>query len=166
MKYSILFACVLFTVAASVSSAQTKYSFSGKCAKAENPQSIPAGDKDGHVFMIQQGKCTTDKGALGDIKSKEGMYSEHDEVMGNRLKAWGVYAETYDNGDKIFYDYQGSSTTKDGALVSGSNAWHLAGGTGKMKGIKGTGSCKLTPGEGWGLNYNCTGEYTLAAAKM
>jgi hypothetical protein len=54
-----LFACFLFTVAASVSSAQTKYSFSGKCAKAENPQSIPAGDKDGHVFMVQQGKCTT-----------------------------------------------------------------------------------------------------------
>jgi len=112
--------------------------------------------------MIQQGKCTTDKGAIGDIKSKDGMYSEHDEVMGNGLKAWGVYAETYDNGDKIFYDYQGSSTTKDGALVSGSNTWHLAGGTGKMKGIKGTGGCKLTPGEGGGLNYTCTGEYTLA----
>ena len=165
MRYKLLCTCFVFAVLATVASAQTKYTFSGKCAKADNAQSIPAGDKDGHVFMVQTGKCTTDKGALGEAKSKDGVYSEHDDVMGNHLKAWGVYVETYDNGDKIFYDYQGSSTTKDGALVSGSNTWHLAGGTGKMKGIKGTGGCKLTPGDAGGLNYACSGEYTVAAAK-
>ena len=165
MSDKILFACVLFLVGAALVSAQTKHTFSGKCGKPENAQSIPAGDKDGHVFTIQQGKCTTDNGEIGGAKSKEGAFSEHDEVMGNHLKAWGMYVETYDNGDKIFYSYQGASTTKDGALASGSNTWRMTGGTGKMQGIKGTGGCKLTPGEGGGLNYACTGEYTLAAAK-
>jgi len=165
MRTRILCVCALFLVTMAIASAQTKHSFSGKCAKPDVAQSIPAGDKDGHVFMVQQGKCTTDKGEIGDAKSKEGTFSEHDEVMGNHLKAWGVYVETYDNGDKVFYSYQGASTTKDGALASGTNTWRLSGGTGKMKGIKGTGGCKLTPGEGGGLNYDCTGEYTLAAAK-
>lgn len=165
MSHKILFICALFAVMVPVGSAQTKYTFSGKCAKADKAQSIPAGDKDGHVFMVQQGKCTTDNGGIGEAKSKEGVYTEHDDVMGNQLKAWGVYVETYDNGDKVFYNYQGASTTKDGALVTGSNTWRLAGGTGKMKGIKGSGGCKLTPGDGGGLNYSCTGEYTLAAAK-
>jgi hypothetical protein len=150
MRYKIGCTFVLFAFAVALASAQTKYTFSGKCAKPDTAQSVPAGDKDGHVFMVQQGKCTTDKGAIGGVKSKEGVFSEHDEAMGNHLKAWGLYVETYDSGDKVFYDYQGSSTTKDGALVSGSNTWRLTGGTGKMKGIKGSGGCKLTPGEAGG----------------
>jgi hypothetical protein len=166
MRYKILCTCALLAVAVAAASAQTKHTFSGKCGKAENVQSVPAGDKDGHVFMVQQGKCATDEGEIGGAKSKEGVFSEHDEVMGNHLKAWGVYVETYDSGDKIFYAYQGASTMKDGALTSGSNTWRMTGGTGKMKGINGTGGCKLAPGEGGGLNYSCTGEYTLAAAKQ
>jgi hypothetical protein len=166
MRYKLLCTCLVCAIGVGAGSAQTKYTFSGKCAKPDKSESIPAGDQDGHTFMVQQGKCTTDKGAIGDAKSKDGVYSEHDEAMGNHLKAWGLYVETYDSGDKVFYTYQGASTTKDGALTSGSNTWRVTGGTGKMKGIHGSGGCKLTPGEGGGLNYTCTGEYTLAAAKQ
>lgn len=166
MRYKILSTCASLAVAVAAASAQSKLTFSGKCGKAENVQSIPAGDQDGHVFMVQQGKCATSEGEIGGAKSKDGVFSEHDEVMGNHLKAWGVYVETYDSSDKVFYAYQGASTMKDGALTSGSNTWRITGGTGKMKGIKGTGGCKLTPGEGGGLNYACTGEYTMAAAKQ
>jgi len=165
MRYKLLCTCVLFAVAVVAASAQTKHTFSGKCAKADMAQSVPAGDKDGHMFMIQQGKCTTDKGELGGAKSKDGVFSEHDEAMGTHTKAWGVYVETYDSGDKIFYTYQGTGTSKDGALVTGANKWQLSGGTGKMKGIKGMGSCKLTGNASGGEDYECTGEYTLAAAK-
>jgi len=165
MRRKVLCAFVFVAVALAAASAQTKFAFSGKCGKADNVQSIPAGDKEGHTFMIQQGKCTTDKGEIGGAKSKDGAYSEHDDAMGNRVKGWGVYVENYDSGDKIFYDYQGTVMTKDGAVVSGNNTWRMTGGTGKMKGIKGSGSCKFTPGEGGGQNYDCTGTYTQAAAK-
>jgi hypothetical protein len=161
MRFKLL--CTFALIAVALASAQTKHTFSGKCAKPENVQSIPAGDKDGHMFMIQQGKCTTEKGEIAGVKSKEGTFSEHNDAAGTRSKAWGVYVETHDNGDKIFYKYQGTSTTKGEAFVAGTNTWQLTGGTGKMKGIKSTGSCKLTGGESGGLNYTCSGEYTLAA---
>jgi hypothetical protein len=35
-----------------------------------------------------------------------------------------------------------------------------------MKGIKGSGSCKLTGKSDGGLDYSCTSEYTLAGAVM
>jgi hypothetical protein len=48
---------------------------------------------------------------------------------------------------------------------TGQNKWQITGGTGKMKGIKGSGTCKHTlPEQGGYLDYACTGEYTLAGA--
>src|SRR5262249_21014818 len=163
MKHRILCVWAVFVVAVVAASAQTKHTFSGKCAKADMVQSVPAGDKEDHVFMIQQGKCTTEKGEVGGAKSKEGTYSEHNEATANRSKGWGVYVETYDSGDKIFYNYQGTTTTKNGAMVTGANKWQMTGGTGKMKGIKGMGSCTFKGNADGGLDYTCTGEYRLAA---
>src|ERR1700747_947250 len=85
MKYT--FACALLAIVAAATPGQTKHSFSGKCGKAEVVQSIPAGDKDGHTFMLQQGKCES-TGEVGGAKSKEGNFSEHDEATGTRLKGW------------------------------------------------------------------------------
>jgi hypothetical protein len=153
----------LVAFASTASPAQVKSSLSGKCGKADVTQSIPAGDKDGHTFILTQGKCES-SGEVGGAKSKEGVFSEHSEATGTRLKAWGMYVETYDSGDKIFYSYQTTATTKDGALVSGSNKYQITGGSGKMKGIKGAGTCKLTGNAAGGLDYECTGEYTLPEA--
>jgi uncharacterized protein affecting Mg2+/Co2+ transport len=161
MKYKILCGCMVFAFAVSMTSAQTKFTSSGKCGKADVEQSISVPDKEGHVFKLAQGKCVT-KGEIGGATSKEGAYSEHQEVAGNLTKVWGVYVETFDSGDKVFYTYQGSVTTKNGAVQSGQNKWQITGGTGKMKGIKGSGTCKHTPEEGGYLDYACTGEYTLA----
>jgi len=164
MQYKFLVVCALFALAAAATPAQMKHDFSGKCSKPDVPATIPAGDKDGHAFMLQQGKCETTTGEIGDAKSKSGAYSEHDEAMGMHAKGWGVYVETYDSGDKVFYTYQTMATMKDGALVSGSNKYQISGGTGKMKGIKGSGTCKLTGDAGGGLTYDCTGDYTITAA--
>jgi hypothetical protein len=164
MKYRFLSVCALVVMAAPATPAQTKHDFSGSCSKPEVVQTIPAGDKEGHAFLLQQGKCETTTGEVGDAKSKQGTFSEHNEATGTRMKGWGVYVETYDSGDKVFYSYQTTATTKDGAFVSGGNKYQITGGTGKMKGIKGAGSCTLTGNASGGLDYSCTGEYTVAAA--
>jgi hypothetical protein len=163
MKFKLLCGCVLFVLAVAATAAQTKMSTSGKCGKPDTAQSVTAGDKDGHVFMIAQGKCVT-AGKVAGATSKEGSFAEHAEVTGDHSKTWGVYVETFDSGDKIFYDYQGNSTVKDGKLLSGMDKWQITDGTGKMKGMKGSGTCKLSPGttEG-GLDYACTGAYTHGA---
>jgi hypothetical protein len=163
MKFKLLSVCAVFAFVAAATPAQMKHTFSGKCAKPDVMQSVPAGDKDGHAFMVQSGKCVA-MGELGGSKAKDGVFSEHDEAMGNSSKAWGVYVETYDSGDKIFYNYQSTGTTKDNVLVSGGNKFQITGGTGKMKGIKGSGTCATKGTPDGGLEYNCTGDVTLAMA--
>jgi len=165
MKYKLVCICALLAIAVAPASAQTKQSFSGKCGKAEGVQTLPAGDKEGHTFMIQQGKCETTAGEVEGVKSKDGAFAEHGENTPAHTQAWGVYTETYANGDKIFYDYHTSGKVKDGAFTSGGNTYRIIGGTGKMKGIKGSGSCKLTGAADGGLEFACTGEYTIALAK-
>ncbi len=74
MKYRVLCGCVGFALVVAMASAQTKVSSSGKCGKPDIQQSIPAGDKAGHVFALTQGKCVT-MGEVGGVKIKEGMFS-------------------------------------------------------------------------------------------
>lgn len=163
MRYRILCVCVFLALAATMTPAQTKMTISGKCGKPDVQQSAPAGDQPGHVFTLAQGKCVT-KGEIAGATSKEGTFTEHGEVTGNNGKVWGMYVETFASGDKVFYAYESTATMKAGALQSGSNKWTMTGGTGKMKGIKGSGACKLTGTAVGGLDYSCTGEYTLAPA--
>jgi len=146
-----------------MASAQTKTTMSGKCGKADVQQSIPAGDQQGHVFTLAQGKCSVN-GDVNGAAGKEGAYSEHGDVTATHMKNWGVYTVTFDNGDKVFYNYQGMGTMKDGAFQGGTNKYQIAGGTGKMKGIKGSGTCKLTGTSDGGTDYSCSGEYTIGGA--
>jgi len=163
MKYKIFCGCAVFAFVVAVTPAQTKSSMSGKCGKPDVQQNIPAGDSPSHVFILAQGKCET-KGDVGGAASKEGAFSEHGEVSGDRGKTWGVYVETFDSGDKIFYTYQATTTFKEGAVQTSQNKYQVSGGTGKMKGIKGSGTCKMTPNAEGGVDYTCTGEYTVAGA--
>jgi hypothetical protein len=96
--------------------------------------------------------------------AKEGAFSQHIDATATRVRAWGVYIVTLDSGDKITFTYQNSFVMKDGALKSGKNTWQMVGGTGKMKGIKGAGTCTFTPGGDGADNYSCTGDHTLGAA--
>ena len=165
MKFKLVCVFAVFALAALPASAQTKQSFAGKCGKPEGVQTIPAGDKEGHVFMIQQGKCETTSGEMEGVKSKDGSFAEHGENSATRTQSWGLYTETYENGDKVFYDYHTTGSVKDGNFTTGGNTYRIIGGTGKMKGIKGSGSCKLKGTADGGLDFNCTGEYTVSAAK-
>jgi len=148
--------CGVVALAIAVGAAQAKPSMTGTCSKADVQQNIPAGDKEGHAFALAQGKCTV-KGMVNGVAAKEGAYSEHADVTPTGFKNWGVYTVTFDNGDKIFYTYQGMATMKDGNYQSGTNRYQVAGGTGKMSGVKGTGSCKLTGKPDGSIDYSCTG---------
>lgn len=162
MKFKILCGCAVFALALATASAQTKNSFSGNCAKPDGPQSIPAGDKDGHAFSLAQGKCTV-KGDVNSVAAKDGVYAEHRDSTAKHSKGWGVFVESFDGGDKVFYDYQTNVTMNDDKSATGTNKYQITGGTGKMKGIKGSGTCKLTGATDGSTDYTCTGEYTIAA---
>jgi hypothetical protein len=161
MKFKILCGFAVFTFVAAMTPAQTKLTSSGKCGKPDNQQSIAAGDQIGHLFTLASGKCAT-KGEVGGAASKAGVFSEHGEVSEDHSKASGVYVETFDSGDKIFYTYQATGTMRDSAFQAGENKYQITGGTGKMKGIEGSGTCKTTGTADGGLEYTCTGQYKIA----
>jgi len=163
MNYRVVCVCAIVALAVAMASAQTKTDLSGKCSKPDVQQSVPAGDQPGHALTLAQGKCSA-MGDVGGAAGKEGTFSEHGDATATRVKTWGVFVETFDSGDKVFYTYQTTGTMKDGAYQSGTNKYQITGGTGKMKGIKGSGTCKLTGAADGGTDYSCTGEYTLAGA--
>jgi len=161
MRKLVLVVCSL-VLCVSVSAATDKISSQWKCdAKAGDEHSIAVGDQDGHVYHISQGKCASEKGAMGDTKEQAGMWTEFDEVTSGPLKNHGVFVVTLASGDKVFYNYHGTQTVKDGKMDSGTNTWTLSGGTGKFKGVKGEGGCKGKGNPDGTSTWNCDGTYSV-----
>ena len=165
MNYKIVCLSVLLALALAAASAETKTTFTGKCAKPDVQQGVPAGDQDGHVFMVTQGKCSI-TGNINGVIARQGNFSEEVEATPTSIKNRGVYVVTFDSGDKVYYKYQGSGTAKDGAFQSGTNKYEIAGGTGKMAGATGSGGCKLTGNSDGGVDYSCTGTYSVGPARI
>ena len=131
---------VVFALAA-VASAQTKFSGTLQCAKPDQQQAIEVGDRPNHSFVIFQMKCTWTKSLeIGGVQSKEDVYTEFFEVSGNRSHGQAYGVGTMTNGDKYYARIQASGTLKDGVLESTEGKWSYAGGTSKLKGLKGKGT--------------------------
>lgn len=165
MKISTAVLCcgVFVALALATARAQTNFTFSGLCGKADVMQSVPAGDKPGHSFAISRGRCTTNDRIAGE-SGGEGAWADLEDVTAARLKAHGVYTETFAGGDKIFYGYKQTLKMQNGAPVSGTGEFKIIGGTGKLAAIKAKGKCTFTPAANGTMNYSCTGEYGTASA--
>jgi hypothetical protein len=163
MRFKIILTLLIVLALAGVASAQTKISGAQRCAKADLAYSIQVGDRPNHSFVISQGKCTWTKPfEVAGIQDKEGIDTDFAEISGNTSRGHGYEVDTMANGDKIYLRYEGTLTLKDGVPQSGEPKWALFGGTGKLKGLKGKGTCKLTsaPADG-SLTWDCEGEYEL-----
>lgn len=154
---------LVVVAAAAPATAQTKLSLSGKCGKPDVQQAVPAADAPDHMMTITQGKCLPVKAAeIGGSPAKEGTFSEHGEVTGNHGRVSGMYVDTLANGEKVYYRYEATSVLQNGALQTMENKWQIVGGTSKLKGIKGQGTCRGKGTPDGGLTFDCQGEYTLA----
>jgi len=157
----LILAVGLICLCAGVALAQGNVASAWTCGKAAMVNSIEVGDQPNHAYVIDQVKCTATMGKIADAGEKEGTATEFAEVAGNHSTGHGIFIETLANGDKIHYSYSNSATTKDGQFVSGSNKWRLTGGTGKFKGIKGSGGCVGKPAAEGSSAWSCKGTYSL-----
>ncbi len=153
-------AVVLVCLCATLALAQGKVANGWACGKPAMANSIPVGDQPNHAYAIDQIKCTSTKGEIGGVREKEGTGTEFGDVTGNNSKGHGIFVETMANGDTIYATYEPTVTLKDGQIESASDKWQYTGGTGKFKGIKGSGTCKGT-GSADGSNWTCSGTYSL-----
>jgi hypothetical protein len=68
------------------------------------------------------------------------------------------------NGDRYFVHFKGTSKLQGDRPVSGECTWKFTGGTGKLKGIKGKGTCKGTFQSDGRASWQIDGEYVLGTA--
>jgi hypothetical protein len=68
-----------------------------------------------------------------------------------------------ENGDRNYYKYEFTGTSKNGAFQSGSNKWSMTEGGGKMKGGKASGTCIAKGNPDGSTSFDCMGTYTPSA---
>ncbi|MBZ5614109.1 MAG: hypothetical protein LAO23_08895 [Acidobacteriia bacterium] len=147
----------------SVAMAQSKVDTKWHCSKAATAHTLDVGDAPDHTYYIGQGKCDATS-STGDLKEKAGQYTEFHDAWKASFNFHGHYNATMDDGDKVNYTYEGSTSTDITKPLA--NKWKIVGGTGKHKGIKGSGSCAGKQNADGSADWECTGTYSLAAGKM
>jgi hypothetical protein len=163
MRLKIIFMLLVVWALATVASAQTKISGTAQCGKGDPEYSIQVGDRPNHSFVISQDHCTWTKPMeIGGTQNKEGVGTEFAEISGNTPRGHYYFVDTMTNGDKAYWRQEFSLNLKDGVPQSGDTKWTFVGGTGKLKGLKGKGACKLTSATADGSStWECEGEYEL-----
>jgi hypothetical protein len=147
---------------AATASAQNKVSGTAQCSKPDPLHVVPVGDHPDHNMAVEQFKCTYSKPLeIGGDKSKDGLSTETADISGENSRAHGFHVVTMESGDKVFFWYQGTGKSKDGAPLEAKGNWGLNGGSGKLKGVKGKGTYNCTP-SGDGYSCEVEGEYQLA----
>ena len=142
--------------------AQTALKAAWKCSVVEPAASVPVTGQADHAYSVYQVKCTASSGEIMGVNERTGTATEFAEVKGNSSKGHGIFVETLENGDTVTYDYTFTSTMNGKVATAASNSWKMVSGTGKAKGIKGTGMCKGKGNPDASLDLTCTGSYTEA----
>jgi hypothetical protein len=162
MRKLLLVVCSLL-VSASVATAQSKIDTKWHCSKPSGDQKVDVGDVPDHSYWIGQGTCDA-ASSDGDLKEKSGHYTEFHDVWKASFTFHGYYNATMDDGDKVYYKYEGTGSTDPAKPIS--NKWKVVNGTGKYKGIKGSGSCSGKLNADGSDDITCTGTYSMGMAKM
>ena len=161
MKFQTVLAALVAVSLATLTGAQTKMAGTVRCLPGDPEHMIEIGDVPNHVYTISKSQCTWVKPMVIDgVENTKGYSVSADETIGNESTFSGYHIDTMANGDQAHYRYTGKMMLKDGQPVSGKNEWTIFRGTGKLKGIKGKGSCKGEFSPDSPIIWDCVGEYT------
>jgi hypothetical protein len=127
------------------------------CPADPTSHKLDVGDEPEHSYSISQGSCSISSKA-GALPEKSATTTEFDEAWKNSYKFQGRANVTLENGDKVFYAYEGFAKDASKPPVE---SWKIAGGTGKYKEIKGSGSCAGQTNPDNTSDWHCTGTYSL-----
>jgi hypothetical protein len=162
MKVKSISVLVFLVAMTTVIAAQTKISGTLQCSQPQASKPVEVGDHANHSLGVAQTKCTWTKGLeMAGIQTKEGVSSALEDIGAKTIQEEGYHAGTMANGDKYFVRYRGTSTLKEGKPEGAGGTWSFAGGTGKMKGLKGKGTYKGTPNPDGTFTFSVEGDYEL-----
>jgi hypothetical protein len=155
MRKRLVVAFCLF-VLASVAIAQ-KIDTKWNCTKPTTNPMLEVGDVPAHQYALAQGTCSATSSGSGE---KSGAYTEFQEIWKASFTNHGHFNVTMDNGDMVYYNYSGLGSPDMKKPLS--NKWKIESGTGKHKGIKGSGTCSGKQREDGGSDWVCTGATEMA----
>lgn len=148
----VAFCLLVFMSAAMAQKVDTKW----HCATPSANHNFAVGDEPDHNYVIAQGACTATTSGTGE---KSGSYTEFQEVWKASFTNHGRFNVTMDNGDMAYYTYEGSGSAD--ITKPATNKWKILSGTGKHKGMKGSGSCSGTRNQDGSSDWSCTGTYSM-----
>jgi len=154
----LLLVALSLLVSGAVAMAQSKVDTKWHCEKPAADHKFDVGDVPDHSYWIGQGTCNATSSNSG-FKEKSAQYTEFQELWKASFTNHGRLNVTLDNGDKVYYTYEGSGPTDITKPVS--NKWKILSGTGKYKGIKGSGACSGNRTAEGNSDWTCTGTYTI-----
>jgi len=154
----LLLVAVASLVSGSVAMAQGKVDTKWHCPKPAAEHKVDVGDVPDHSYSIVQGTCDAASSDSG-FKEKAGAYTAFQEMWKASSTSHGRFNVTMDNGDKVYYTYEGSAPND--IAKPAANKWKILNGTGKSKGIKGSGTCSGTRTADGNSDWECTGTYSM-----
>jgi len=154
----LLFVVFPLLVFGSAAMAQSKVNTKWHCPNQSANHKFDVGDVPDHSYMILQGTCNATSSVSG-YAEKTGDYTEFQETWKASISLHGRFNVTMDNGDKVYYTYEESRSTD--ITKPHSNKWKILSGTGKYKGIKGSGTCSGAFHDDGSADWECTGTYSI-----
>jgi hypothetical protein len=144
-------------LSATITTAQQKIDTKWHCPNVSANHELQVGDVPDHTYAILQGTCSAVSNS--GIPEKTAAYTEFVESWKESNKFFGRWDVTLQDGDKIFYSYQGAEHT--GSNKPTTDHWTISGGSGKYKNAKGSGTCTGQVHEDGSSDWECVGNYSV-----
>jgi len=151
MRLKIAFACALFTFSSATPFAQAPGSFT-----IHNNGIVVSQDVTPSTQVFTSTGTTTAQ--INGVAVTGLTYSGYGQTTPAEIKVWGVMVGTLANGDQVHFVYQRVSPIRNRVTLEGSLTYKIVGGTGGVKGITGSGTCKYPPA---GTDLPCAGAYAI-----
>ena len=158
---SLVLGCVFAT--ATSAAAQTKVTAKCSQGKPDPNHLIVIDDRPQHAMYLGKVTCTFSAGEFGG----DALKSEVDTVMGEMTgttshdRGYGVGSTA--SGDKYYVRFSGTTTYKGEVPTAATCNWTFTGGTGKLEGLTGKGTCTGTYDASGGATFDIVGEYSIKA---
>ena len=146
--------------------AQNKLSVTLTC-KGDTVHALDVGDRPEHLFAVWKEACTYVQPArIGGEKILNGYSVGFSEDTATDSTTTGHHVATTESGARFFLVFHGTTPLNRLKRAGPTNGtWSYSGGTGKLEGIRGKGTYRVTRNDDGTLTVAIQGSYELVASK-
>jgi len=165
IRTKILLTCFAVLVLPGMVFAQSRFFGTLKCQRTNSPPSAGASVKATQTIQTVMEKCawTLPLQIDADI-AQDAQNTFVMQAQGTQSKDTGMQVGRMTNSDQFTLNLSGSSTLgNDGAARGRGGTWTFAGGTGRLKGVIGSGTYTGLATADGGMNYDMEGTYEIPA---